>query len=93
MVGDGTTSVTLICGQLLKNMKSHIEFDNMPPRVIIKGFTTARNKALQILSELAVPLEEKDEGKRREMLIRCAQTALTSIKQNKFVENGCCCRR
>lgn len=78
VVGDGTTSVTLICGQLLTNMKPHIEFDNMPPRTIIKGFTIARQKALEILGELAVPLEEKDAGKRREMLIRCAQTALTS---------------
>jgi len=39
-VGDGTTSVTLLAGELLKEIKSFVE-DGMPPQVIIKGFRNA----------------------------------------------------
>ena len=39
-VGDGTTSVVLLAGEMLKEAKMFIE-DGMHPRVIIRGFRQA----------------------------------------------------
>lgn len=76
-VGDGTTSVTLLAGEFLRNVKQFIE-DNMHPQIIIKGFRMASAEALSKLKKLQVEIDRKDEGKLREMLTRCAGTALNS---------------
>lgn len=39
-VGDGTTSVVLLAGELLKEVKGYIE-DGVSPHVIIKGYREA----------------------------------------------------
>ena len=39
-VGDGTTSVTLFAGELLKESKTFIE-DDMHPQIIIQGYREA----------------------------------------------------
>lgn len=39
-VGDGTTSVVLLAGELLRQVKGFIE-DGMPPQVVIHGFQQA----------------------------------------------------
>lgn len=39
-VGDGTTSVTLLAGEFLRNVKPYIE-DGVHPQIIIKGFRLA----------------------------------------------------
>lgn len=39
-VGDGTTSVVLLAGELLREAKPYIE-EGVPPQVVIKGFRTA----------------------------------------------------
>ena len=46
-VGDGTTSVVLFAGELLKEIKGYIE-DDVSPHVIIKGF----RKAVQLVTNL-----------------------------------------
>eukprot|EP00808_Paulinella_micropora_P024597 g81321.t1 len=76
-VGDGTTSVCLIAGELLKCVKGHIE-DGMHPQVIIKGFQQACELALAKLQKLSVPVDRKDTGVHRDMLLKCAATALNS---------------
>lgn len=74
-VGDGTTSVTLLAGEFLRNVKTFIE-DGVHPQVIIKGFRMANAEALKKLSEVQVTFAT-DESK-REMLVKCAETALNS---------------
>jgi T-complex protein 1 subunit eta len=76
-VGDGTTTVCLLAGEILKNIKMFIE-DGLHPQVIIRGFRLACAEALAHLRRLAVDVEKKEEGKTREMLLRCAGTALNS---------------
>lgn len=39
-VGDGTTSIVLLCGELLKECKGFIE-EGVSPHVIIKGYRKA----------------------------------------------------
>eukprot|EP00457_Paulinella_chromatophora_P005289 gb/GEZN01005305.1/.p1 GENE.gb/GEZN01005305.1/~~gb/GEZN01005305.1/.p1 ORF type:complete len:569 (+),score=78.69 gb/GEZN01005305.1/:84-1790(+) len=76
-VGDGTTSVCLIAGELLKCIKGHVE-DGMHPQVIIKGFQQACELALAKLKKLSIETDRKDPAKHLDMLTKCAATALNS---------------
>eukprot|EP01040_Poterioochromonas_malhamensis_P020918 gene20918-25113_t len=49
-VGDGTTSVVLLAGEILKEMKDFVE-DGLHPRVIVKGIREALKNALQTINE------------------------------------------
>lgn len=76
-VGDGTTSVVILAGELLKEAKSFLEDGLVGPQ-IIKGFRTACQLSLQKLNEVAVDLKQKTEEEKRSMLIKCAETTLNS---------------
>mmetsp|Transcript_26813 Transcript_26813/g.50075 ORF Transcript_26813/g.50075 Transcript_26813/m.50075 type:complete len:543 (-) Transcript_26813:172-1800(-) len=86
MVGDGTTSVVVLAGELLKNVKGFIE-DGVHPQVIIKGFKKASAMALAKIDEIAIKVDKKEPKKFKELLLRCAKTALNSkliAKQKEF---------
>merc|ERR1719163_1139417 len=76
-VGDGTTSVVVLAGELLKEAKGFLEDGLVAPQ-IIKGYRTAGNLVLQKLQEMAVDLTQKSAEEKRSMLIKCAETTLTS---------------
>merc|ERR1712072_363231 len=76
-VGDGTTSVVVLAGELLKEAKGFLEDGLVAPQ-IIKGYRTAGNLVLQKLQEMAVDLTQKSDEEKRSMLIKCAETTLTS---------------
>lgn len=52
-VGDGTTSVTLLAAQLLKEVRGYIEED-VSPHIIMKGFRQASQLVRTILALLAL---------------------------------------
>merc|ERR1719162_1853274 len=76
-VGDGTTSVVVLAGELLKEAKGFLE-DGLAAPQIIKGYRTAGNLVLKKLQEMAVDLTDKSPEEKRSMLIKCAETTLTS---------------
>ena len=76
-VGDGTTSVTLFAGELLKEAKGFLE-DGMHAQVIIGGYYKALNVANEKLKELACPIENKNGEEKIDMLQKCAATSLNS---------------
>ena len=76
-VGDGTTSVMIFAGELLKEAKQFIE-DGMSPQIIINGYWTALQAARDKLRECAVTINDKSEVEKRNLLLRCAQTSLNS---------------
>merc|ERR1719478_1914483 len=76
-VGDGTTSVVVLAGELLQEAKGFLEDGLVAPQ-IIKGYRTAGNLVLQKLQDMAVDLTAKSEEEKRAMLIKCAETTLTS---------------
>jgi len=76
-VGDGTTSVVVLAGELLKQSKQYVE-DSVHPTTIIKGLRTACALAKKRINELSVKLNEEEEGALRSMLVKCAGTALNS---------------
>mmetsp|Transcript_43306 Transcript_43306/g.120446 ORF Transcript_43306/g.120446 Transcript_43306/m.120446 type:complete len:560 (-) Transcript_43306:130-1809(-) len=76
-VGDGTTSVVVFAGEMLKEAKNFLEDGLVGPQ-IIKGFRTACTLSLQKLNEIAVDLMQKTPEEKRAMLIKCAETTLNS---------------
>ncbi len=58
-VGDGTTSVVLLVGEILKNCKSFVE-ENVHPQVIVRGVRKAAQLALARIREVAVHVKHDD---------------------------------
>ena len=52
-VGDGTTSVAVMAGELLKEAEKLVN-QKIHPQVIIKGWREARTRAQQVLNEIAM---------------------------------------
>lgn len=75
-VGDGTTSVTLLAAEFLKQLKPYVE-EGLHPQTIIRAFRTATNLAVNKIKEIAVPVK-KDDKEQRQLLEKCAATALNS---------------
>ena len=59
-VGDGTTTVTLLAGELMKESKGFID-EGMHPQIIVKGLREALRLALLKLQELAITIDAKSE--------------------------------
>ncbi|CAJ1036915.1 TCP-1/cpn60 chaperonin family, putative [Leishmania shawi] len=75
-VGDGTTSVVVLAGELLKESKQCVE-DGIAPQVIVKAYRNSLSIAMKALDELCVPFKAEGNSS-EENLIRCAETALNS---------------
>jgi thermosome len=71
--GDGTTSVVVIAGELLKMAESQIE-ENIHPTVIVEGYRLAAEEAKRYLDEFAKNVNPDD----RETLLKIAMTAMGS---------------
>ena len=84
-VGDGTTSVVLTAGELLKQAKVFID-EGMHSQIIIKGYREACAKCLERISEISVKIGDKSPEEKRDLLIKCAQTSLNSKIISKYKE-------
>ena len=76
-VGDGTTSVVLFAGELLKEIRTYVE-DGVSPQVIVKGFRKATELAVNKVKELAVSIDHENKAEWRDLLEKCASTAMSS---------------
>lgn len=76
-VGDGTTSVTILAGELLKESKTFIE-DGISSNLIIRGLRRACDLAVSKVREIAVEVKRDDADEFRHLLERCAKTAMSS---------------
>ncbi|CAN8076175.1 unnamed protein product [Agarophyton chilense] len=76
-VGDGTTSVTLLAGEMLKNCKDYVQ-DGLHPRTIIRAYRKAATLAVERVRELAIDIHGKNAKETRLLLQRCAATSLNS---------------
>merc|ERR1712142_401641 len=76
-VGDGTTSVVLLAVELLSQIKSLVEED-VHPQVLVKGYRKATALALQKIRDIAVKIKKEDPVEMKNLLCRCAETALSS---------------
>ena len=76
-VGDGTTSVVVFAGELLKESKQFID-EGMHSQVLIKGYRRALNECLSRISEISIKIDQKEEEERKDLLKKCAMTSLNS---------------
>ncbi len=72
-VGDGTTSVVVLSGELLGKAVELMD-KKIHPTVIIDGYRDAQEQALKFLEEIALKVEPKD----KEMLKKVAMTSMAS---------------
>jgi len=72
-VGDGTTSVVVLAGELLGKATDLMD-KKVHPTVIIDGYRAAQEEALKILDEIAIKVKAKD----KETLKRVAKTTMST---------------
>lgn len=72
-VGDGTTTVVVLAGELLAKAEELIDKE-VHPSLIIEGYRKAATKALEILDEISIPVKPTD----RDILEKVARTSLAS---------------
>jgi len=88
-VGDGTTSVVLFAGELLKQSKEFIE-EGMHSSVIIKAYREAMHLCIKRIKEISLKIGEKSAAEKRDLLLKCAMTSLNSkiiSRQKEFFGN------
>lgn len=74
VTGDGTTSIVLIIGELLKQADNYIS-DGLHPRLIAEGFDKARLKTLEVLDKIMIPFKIEDASS-KDILCDVARTSL-----------------
>jgi len=72
-VGDGTTSVVVIAGELLGKAVELMD-KKVHPTVIIDGYRDAQERAMEILEDIAISVDPRD----KEMLAKVATTSMAS---------------
>jgi thermosome len=72
-VGDGTTSVVTLTGELLAKAETLID-KNVHPTVIVDGYSKAAEKAIEICKKLALKINPTDKA----MLKKIANTSIAS---------------
>ncbi|KGO70427.1 Chaperone, tailless complex polypeptide 1 [Penicillium italicum] len=80
ITGDGTTSVVLLVGELLKQAERHIS-EGLHPRVITDGYEIAKTEALKFLEKFKLerPID-------RELLLSVARTSLSTKLNGALAE-------
>jgi len=71
-VGDGTTTVAVLAGELLKKAEFLLD-QKVHPTMIVQGYRLAAEKAVQIVKSISLDASEND----RALLERIAETAMT----------------
>lgn len=78
--GDGTTSVVLMIGELLKQANRYIS-EGLHPRVITDGYELAKSETLRFLDEFKIAREVD-----RELLLSVARTSLSTKINSTLAE-------
>jgi T-complex protein 1 subunit zeta len=80
ITGDGTTSVVLMVGELLKQADRYIS-EGLHPRVITDGYEIAKTEALKFLDQFKLTKEVD-----RELLLSVARTSLSTKLDSSLAE-------
>jgi T-complex protein 1 subunit eta len=92
-VGDGTTSVVVLAGEILKEVKEFVE-QGVSTQVIIKGLRRASVMAVNKVKEISISTAD---GNKEETLRKLAATAMSSklihrnadfFTKSKYISSG-----
>jgi len=81
VAGDGTTSVCLLVGELLRQAERYIS-EGLHPRVVVEGFDLAKKEAIEFLDKFKVEREID-----RELLLQVARTSLSTKINSRLAES------
>lgn len=84
-VGDGTTSVIILAGEMLILAEPLIQ-DNLHPTVIVQGYNRALQEALEICERIAVKVDLQDKDRMMNLVQSCIGTKFSSRWNDKMVE-------
>lgn len=84
-VGDGTTSVIILAGEMMVSAKPFIE-RNIHPTIIVGAYHKALNEALKILKEYAFDLDVNNEVDIKKAIHSCIGTKFAS-RWGGLIEN------
>ena len=76
VVGDGTTTVAVLCGELLREAEKLVN-QKIAPQIVISGYRKSRDAAREILLKIAFNNSENKEQFRKD-LFKIAKTSLSS---------------
>lgn len=76
-VGDGTTSVVILAGELLSKAEDLVE-KKVHPTVIIDGYRKAASEALNVLEEIGIPVDPKNKDYLRNVAVTSMASKLVS---------------
>jgi thermosome len=80
-VGDGTTTVVLLTGELLGKAEQLLEKD-VHPMIVVDGYKLAAEKALEILEDVAIRVDPMDKS----MLKKVASIALATKMLSEYAD-------
>lgn len=75
-VGDGTTSVIILAGELLAVAEPYLH-KNLHPTVICKGYSKALEDALKITERMSFPIDTSDRAQMLNVVNSCIATKFT----------------
>jgi len=80
-VGDGTTSVIILAGEMLKVSKEFFDKE-MHPSVVVSGFYKALEDAMNFADEIATPINIENEAEINDIIKSCLATKFASKWDN-----------
>mmetsp|Transcript_15244 Transcript_15244/g.17751 ORF Transcript_15244/g.17751 Transcript_15244/m.17751 type:complete len:557 (+) Transcript_15244:148-1818(+) len=84
-VGDGTTSVIILAGEMLILAEPCIQ-DNLHPTVIVQGYNKALQEALKICERIAIKIDVNDKEHMKKLVESSIGTKFSSRWNDKMVE-------
>ncbi|EZG43611.1 putative chaperonin containing T-complex 1 gamma subunit, tcpg protein [Gregarina niphandrodes] len=76
-VGDGTTSVVILTGEILARSEKLLGMQ-IHPTLVVKGYFAALTEALKVLEEIATDIDLEDATKLREVVGSCMGTKFSA---------------
>jgi len=80
IIGDGTTSIVLLIGEIMKQADPLIA-EGVHPRIITDGLDIARGEALAVLESMRIPVDLE-----RDLLVNVAKTSLRTKVHHKLAD-------
>ena len=84
-VGDGTTTVVVLGGELLKRAEALLD-QNVHPTIIISGYKKAAEKAVEILREISKPIDLDDDDTLMKVAMTSMRSKAISIAREHFAK-------
>lgn len=79
-IGDGTKASVILAGELLKNAEELLS-QKVHPTVIINGYKKATQKALELLKNMALPINHEDSGTLKKVALTTISGKITDGKE------------